>query len=53
MKRRIKCTDAILRIDLSKNEITKQPLDETIVRNFIGGRGLNSKTLFDEVKNPA
>lgn len=41
----------ILRIDLTKNEITKQPLDETIVRNFIGGRGLNSKTLFDEV-NP-
>ena len=40
----------ILRIDLTKNEITKQPLDETIVRNFIGGRGLNSKTLFDEVK---
>lgn len=40
----------ILRIDLTKNEITKQPLDETIVRDFIGGRGLNSKTLFDEVK---
>ncbi len=40
----------ILRIDLTKNEITKQPLNETIVRDFIGGRGLNSKTLFDEVK---
>jgi aldehyde:ferredoxin oxidoreductase len=40
----------ILRIDLTKNEITKQPLDETIVRNFIGGRGMNSKTLFDEIK---
>lgn len=40
----------ILRIDLTKNEITKQPLNEMIMRNFIGGRGLNSKTLFDEVK---
>ena len=40
----------ILRIDLTKNEITKQPLYETIARNFIGGRGLNSKTLFDEIK---
>jgi aldehyde:ferredoxin oxidoreductase len=40
----------IIRVDLTKNEITKQPLDETIVKNFIGGRGLNSKTLFDEVK---
>ena len=41
---------AILRIDLTNGKITKQPLDETIARNFIGGRGLNSKTLFDEVK---
>lgn len=40
----------ILKIDLTKNEIKKQPLNETIVRDFIGGRGLNSKTLFDEVK---
>lgn len=41
----------ILRVDLTKEEITKQPLDEAVARNFIGGRGLNSKTLFDEV-NP-
>jgi aldehyde:ferredoxin oxidoreductase len=40
----------ILRVDLTKNEITKQPLNETVVKNFIGGRGLNSKTLFDEVR---
>lgn len=40
----------ILRVDLTKNEITKQPLKKAVARNFIGGRGLNSKTLFDEVK---
>jgi len=40
----------ILRVDLTKEKVTKQPLDESVVRDFIGGRGLNSKTLFDEVK---
>jgi aldehyde:ferredoxin oxidoreductase len=40
----------ILRVDLTREKVTKQPLDESIARNFIGGRGLNSKTLFDKVK---
>jgi len=40
----------ILRVDLTREKVTKQPLDESVVRDFIGGRGLNSKTLFDEVK---
>jgi aldehyde:ferredoxin oxidoreductase len=40
----------ILRVDLTKEKITKSPVDERVVRDFIGGRGLNSKTLFDEVK---
>ena len=40
----------ILRVDLTMKEVTKQPLDESVARNFIGGRGLNSKTLFNEVK---
>ena len=40
----------ILRIDLTRKEITKQPLSEVVAMDFIGGRGLNSKTLFDEVK---
>src|SRR4030043_417259 len=39
----------ILRVDLTEKEVMKQPLDESAARNFIGGRGLNSKTLFDEV----
>ncbi|MCX9075888.1 MAG: aldehyde ferredoxin oxidoreductase family protein, partial [Candidatus Methanoperedens sp.] len=40
----------VLRVDLLRNEVTEQPLDESVAKNFIGGRGLNSKTLFDEVK---
>ncbi len=40
----------ILRVDLTENKVTKQPLDGEVARNFIGGRGFNSKTLFDEVK---
>jgi len=41
----------ILRVDLTREKITKQPLDESVARDFIGGRGFNSKTLFDEVKS--
>jgi aldehyde:ferredoxin oxidoreductase len=40
----------ILRIDLTAEKITKQPLDRLVARNFIGGRGFNSLTLFKEVK---
>jgi len=40
----------ILRIDLTAEKITKQPLDKSVARNFIGGRGFNSLTLFKEVK---
>lgn len=40
----------ILRIDLTSEKITKQPLDRLVARNFIGGRGFNSLTLFKEVK---
>ncbi|HEC33719.1 MAG TPA: aldehyde ferredoxin oxidoreductase [Chloroflexi bacterium] len=40
----------ILRVDLTREKVTKQPLGESVARDFIGGRGLNSKTLFDEVK---
>jgi aldehyde:ferredoxin oxidoreductase len=41
---------SILKIDLTKGEIKKVPLSKMIAMNFIGGRGLNSKTLFKEVK---
>lgn len=40
----------ILRVDLTKGNISKQPLDKRIARDFIGGRGLNIKTLFDEIE---
>lgn len=40
----------ILRIDLTNGEVTKQPLDKSVAKNFIGGRGFNSLTLFKEVK---
>ena len=41
-------TGAILRVDLSSGKITKEPLSEELVYNFIGGRGVNSKILYDE-----
>ncbi len=39
----------ILDINLTTGSITKSPLDQTDARLFLGGRGLNSKTLFDRV----
>ena len=38
----------ILRVDLSTGKITKEPLSEDLSYNFIGGRGINSKILYDE-----
>jgi aldehyde:ferredoxin oxidoreductase len=38
----------ILRVDLSNNEIKKQPLDETFAKKFLGGRGFGAKILFAE-----
>jgi len=38
----------ILRVDLSTGKITKEPLSEDLAHNFIGGRGINSKILYDE-----
>ena len=40
----------ILRVNLTKGEVTKQPLSKAVALDFIGGRGLNSDTLFNEVK---
>ncbi len=41
----------VLNVDLSTGKIEKIPLDMTAARQFIGGRGLNMKTLYDRV-NP-
>lgn len=39
----------ILRIDLSSGSSKVEPLNHSTVRDFIGGRGLATKILFDEV----
>ncbi len=40
----------ILRIDLSKGNIIKQNLSKELARSYIGGRGINAKILYDELK---
>ncbi len=40
----------ILRVDLSKSKITKEFPDENTLKMFLGGSGLATKYLFDEVK---
>ena len=39
----------VLRIDLTRGKVIKQPLDKKVAGDFLGGRGLNTKVLFDEV----
>jgi aldehyde:ferredoxin oxidoreductase len=39
----------ILRADLSREKITVEPLDNSILRRFVGGAGLGAKYLYDEV----
>ena len=41
---------AILRIDLTREKIVKQPLSREMAYNFLGGRGFNAKVLWDEIK---
>ena len=40
----------ILRVDLSKKLVTKEPLEEELVAKFVGGKGLSTKYLYDEIK---
>ena len=40
----------ILRVDLTSGKIEKQPLSEKLRTGYIGGRGINSRILYDEVK---
>jgi len=42
-------TNGILRVDLTKGDITAQPLDEAFLRKYVGGAALGIKLLFDEV----
>jgi aldehyde:ferredoxin oxidoreductase len=39
----------ILRINLSKATVRTEPLSESLVENFIGGRGFVAKMLYDEI----
>jgi aldehyde:ferredoxin oxidoreductase len=39
----------ILRVDLSREKISEEPLDNSLLRKFIGGAGLGAKYLYDEV----
>ena len=38
----------ILRVNLSEGKIVKQPLTEDLAHSLVGGRGINSKILYDE-----
>lgn len=39
----------ILRIDLTKNRVRTIPTEKGLIKGFVGGRGFNSKTLYEEV----
>jgi len=39
----------ILRINLTKNQVKIQPTEKRLITEFLGGRGFNSKRLYDEV----
>ncbi|MEM3652151.1 MAG: aldehyde ferredoxin oxidoreductase N-terminal domain-containing protein, partial [Nitrososphaerales archaeon] len=40
----------LLRVNLTSQTASEEPLNESDVERFIGGRGLGAKILFDEVK---
>jgi aldehyde:ferredoxin oxidoreductase len=41
---------AMLRVDLSRATVRKEPLPAPLVRQFIGGRGFVAKILYDEIE---
>jgi len=42
-------TGNILKIDLTQSKAEKIKLDESLYHSFLGGRGINSKLLYDSV----
>jgi len=42
------CCGRLLRIDLSKEKVTTQTLNEAMYKNYIGGKGLGTKILLTE-----
>ena len=43
-------TGMLLRVNLTNGGVRKEPMPEEVLRQFIGGRGLNSKLLYDELR---
>ena len=43
-------TGVALRVNLDNREIVRQNLDVALLAKFIGGRGLNQKFMYDEIK---
>ncbi|MHB8869988.1 MAG: aldehyde ferredoxin oxidoreductase N-terminal domain-containing protein, partial [Thermoleophilia bacterium] len=39
----------VLRVDLSKSKVTVEDLDREIAKDYVGGRGLGVKYLYDEI----
>ncbi len=39
----------VLHIDLTKGSVNIEPLDKNLAHSFIGGRGINSRILYNEV----
>ena len=39
----------ILRINLTKNQVKIEPTEKSLIAEFLGGRGFNSKRLYDEI----
>ncbi|HKL76699.1 MAG TPA: aldehyde ferredoxin oxidoreductase N-terminal domain-containing protein, partial [Halanaerobiales bacterium] len=39
----------VLRIDLSNEEIKREKIEGEVVKKYLGGRGLASKILYDEI----
>ncbi len=50
MKLRFGFAGTVLRIDLSKQKVSKSNLEKDTAVKFLGGRGFNSKRLFDEIQ---
>lgn len=40
----------LLKVDLSKKEISEEPLNEEIAKNFLGGTGYCARYLYDQIK---
>ena len=43
-------TGTILRVNLTSGKITRETLNEKLAHQYIGGRGLNIKYIYDEIK---